>query len=62
MNVVTSKADCVQEICRFPKVYSEESISPVEVVKRSEYWTYRDDISIKDIKSLMGTVVMYYGV
>ena len=50
MKAAKSKAECVKAICRFPRLYSQEGLSPREIVKKSGYWEFRDEISIADIE------------
>lgn len=49
MHNTKSKEECIQAICRFPKIYSEQEMSAIEIVKISNYWKYRDNISLEDI-------------
>jgi len=50
MEPVKTKNECVQAICRFPKIYSELNLSAIEIVRKSKYWEYRDSITMKDIE------------
>lgn len=49
MEVNISKKQCIQDICRFPILYKELGVTPLDVVSKSGYTKFCREISKKDI-------------
>jgi len=49
MKVGPTKEQCIHDICRFPLLCKEPGVTPLEVVRKTGYSVFCEDIKIKDI-------------